>query len=174
MIDLANLPSSPFKSLNYFNEQLMINWGNSSRERLSLSLFIIEIDNFKSLSKTYDNADIDNIIFGVSNALNSILHRESDFLSQVSSHCLMFLATEMDYKQAILFAEKFHQTIANFEVPQQDSMTSSLVTVSIGHVSCIPEANNCEGPQTFIKSARKHLKKAIKSGGNCSRTSLEF
>ena len=139
-----------------------------------LSLFIIEIDNFQSLSKTDDNAEINNILFGVANALNNILHRESDFLSQANSHCLMFLASEMDYKQATLFAEKFHHAIADDEIPQQDSVTSSLVTVSIGHVSCIPESNNCEGPQAFINSAQKHLKKAVKAGGNCSRTSLKF
>ncbi|RKZ88796.1 MAG: hypothetical protein DRQ39_01785 [Gammaproteobacteria bacterium] len=142
-----------------------------------MSLFIIEIDNFQSFSKTNDNAEINNIILGVANALNSILRRESDFLAQTSdSHCLMFLVNEMDYKykQATLFAEKLHQAIANHGNPQQDAVTSSLVTASIGHVSCIPESHNCKGPQAFINAAQKHLKKAVKAGGNYSRTSLKF
>ena len=174
MIDLANLPSSPFKSINYFNEQLMIDWGISSREHLSLSLFIIEIDNFQSLVKTHEESEINNIILSVANVLNSILQRQSDFMSQADSHRFIFLANEMDFKQAVQFAEKFHQVIAGLEIRHQNSPATERVTISIGHATCTPESNDCEGPHAFDIATQKHLEKAINAGGNCSKASLRF
>ena len=152
----------------------MISWGTLSRERLPLSLFIIEIDNFQTFYKTNDISAINSSILNVANALNNILQRQSDFISQANSHRFMFLINEMNFKQARQFSEKCHQTIANLEITYTDSSTSDIVTVSIGHATCTPKSHNCEGPQAFINSAQKYLKKAVKAGGNCSKTSLKF
>ena len=174
MLDLVTLPSSFVKSLNYFNEQLMIDWGLSSRNHLPLSLFIIEIDEFTSFTKAYGKPDARNCIQAVAAALNATLRRQSDFIAQLGFHRFMFLANDMNFKQAEQFAEKCHLAIASLQLAHELSPISELVTISIGHATCTPESNNCKGPQAFLNTATKHLNSAIKTGGNCSKTALKF
>ncbi|MDH5358180.1 MAG: GGDEF domain-containing protein [Gammaproteobacteria bacterium] len=174
MLDLVNLPSSFVKSLNYFNEQLMIDWGLSSRNHLPLSLFVIEIDEFSSFTETYGQSKAGNCLHAVASALNATLRRQSDFIAQLGMHRFMFLANDMNFKQAEQFAKKCHLAIANLEIPHESSPISELVTISIGHATCTPESNNCKGPQAFLTTANKHLNRAIKAGANCSKTALKF
>ncbi|MBE0439863.1 MAG: diguanylate cyclase [Gammaproteobacteria bacterium] len=174
MIDLVNLPSSFIKSLSYFNEQLMIDWGICSRSHLPLSLFIIEVDDYQSFTSLYGKEAADNCILAVATALNATLRREFDFIAQESDNRFMFLTNDMTFKQAGQFAEKCHLAVRDQAIVHQGSRTSDLVTISIGHTTCTPESSNCNGPQNLIKTATKHLNRAIKSGGNCSKTTLKF
>lgn len=174
MIDLVNLPSSFIKSIQYFNEQLMIEWGLSSRNRLPLSVFVIEIDKFPSFTKVYGQDQVDDYVRSFASALQNILRRESDFISQESPSKFVFLSTDMNFKQASQFAKKCHET-ASILPPPNDSLESpNNVTISIGHATCVPESKSCEGPQAFYNSADKYLLRAIKNGGNCSKSSLKF
>ena len=174
MIDLVNLPSSFIKSLQYFNEQLMIEWGLSSRNHLPLSVFIIEIDKFSSFIKVYGQDTVDDHVQSLASALQNILRRESDFISQESPSKFVFLSTDMNFKQATQFAKKCHETAAMLPPPNNDLTNPNNVTVSIGHATCIPESKNCEGPQAFYNSAEKYLLRATNNGGNCSKSSLKF
>jgi len=174
MIDLVNLPSSFIKSLTYFNEQLMIDWGLCSRSHLPLSLFIIEVDNYESFISLYGKEQSDKCIQAVATALNATLRREFDFIAQAAANRFMFLANDMNFKQAAMFANKCHQAVLDQAIPHHGSLTSEFVTISIGHTTCTPESVNCNGPQNLIKTAIRHLNRALKSGGNCSKTTLKF
>lgn len=174
MIDLVNLPSSFTKSLSYFNEQLMIDWGLCSRSHLPLSLFIIEVDDYQNFTSLYGKEAADKCILAVATTLNATLRRESDFIAQADTNRFMFLADDMSFKQAANFAEKCHLAVRDQAIVHHGSLTSEFVTISIGHTTCTPESFNCNGPQNLIKTATKHLNRAIKSGGNCSKTSLKF
>lgn len=174
MIDLVNLPSSFIKSITYFNEQLMIDWGLCSRSHLPLSLFVIEVDDYQSFISLYGKEESDKCIEAIATALNATLRREFDFIAQESSNRFMFLANDMNFKQAGLFAEKCHLAVKERAIPHHGSLTSDFVTISIGHATCTPESTNCTGPQNLIKTAMRHLNRAIKSGGNCSKTTLKF
>ncbi|MDF1589274.1 MAG: diguanylate cyclase [Gammaproteobacteria bacterium] len=174
MIDLVNLPASFIKSLSYFNEQLMIDWGLCSRSHLPLSLFIIEIDDYQNFTSLYGKEAADNCILAVATALNATLRREFDFIAQADTNIFIFLADDMSFKQAGKFAEKCHLAVRDQAIVHQGSLTSEFVTISIGHTTCTPESVHCNGPQNLIKTATKHLNRAIKSGGNCSKTTLKF
>ncbi|NQY26806.1 MAG: diguanylate cyclase [Piscirickettsiaceae bacterium] len=174
MIDLVNLPSSFIKNLSYFNEQLMIEWGLSSRNHLPLSIFMIEIDKFASFSKVYGQDKVDDYVQSLACVLQNILRRESDFISQESPSKLIFLSTDMNFNQASQFAAKCHAAVATLPAPNESETTPNNVTISIGHASCVPESKSCEGPQAFYNSTKKYLLRAINSGGNCSKSSLKF
>jgi len=174
MIDLVNLPSSFIKSEHYLNSQLLIDWGLCSRSHLALSLFIIEVDDFDHFRTLYGQPQADKCIQGVAQCLNATLRREHDFIAQADTHRFMFLATDMNFKQAAKFAKKCHQSMQDMAMTHQGKPNSEIVTISIGHVTCTPESLNCSGPQNFIKTASRHLSRAIKAGGNCSKTSLTF
>ena len=174
MIDLVNLPSSFIKSLPYFNEQLMIEWGLASRSHLPLSIFIIEIDKFSSLTKVYGQDAADVYTQSTATTLQNILRRESDFISQVSPHQFAFLSTDMNFKQASQFATKCHKAMTTLPPPNEDLTSPNNITLSIGYATCTPESKNCEGPQALYDSANKYLARAINAGGNCSRTSLSL
>jgi diguanylate cyclase (GGDEF)-like protein len=174
MIDLVNLPSSFVKSIRYFNEQLMIDWGLCSRSQLPLSLFIIEIDDYESFLSLYGREESEKCVESIATALNATLRREFDFIAQESTTRFMFLANDMNFKQAGQFAEKCHNAIRIQAIPHHGSLTSDYVTISIGHTTCTPESLNCIGPQNLIKTATKHLNRALKSGGNCTKTALKF
>lgn len=174
MIDLVNLPSSFIKSLTYFNEQLMIDWGLCSRSHLPLSLFVIEIDDYQSFTSLYGKEESDKCVQAIATALNATLRREFDFIAQADTNRFMFLANDMNFKQARKFAEKCHIAVRDQSIPHQSSLTSEFVTVSIGHTTCTPESATCNGPQNLIRTAIRHLNRAIKSGGNTSKTTLKF
>ena len=174
MIDLVNLPSSFIKSLQYFNEQLMIEWGLSSRNHLSLSVFIIEIDKFSSFTKVYGQDKVDDYVQSLVSTLKNILRRESDFISQEGPSKFVFLSSDMNFKQATMFAIKCHEVAATLPAPNESSTNPNNVTISIGHATCVPESKNCKGPQALYNSAEKYLIRAIDNGGNCSKSSLKF
>ncbi len=174
MIDLVNLPSSFIKSRPYFNEQLMIEWSLSSRNHLPLSVFIIELDKFTSFSKVYGQDKVDEYVQSLASALQNILRRESDFISQDSPSKLIFLSADMSFKQATKFAEKCHSIVATLQAPNKVQTKPNKITISIGYASCVAESKSCEGPQAFYNSAIKYLIRAQNSGGNNSKSSLKF
>jgi diguanylate cyclase (GGDEF)-like protein len=174
MIDLVNLPSSFVKSQTYFNAQLLIDWGLCSRSHLPLSLFIIEVDEFEHYLELEGVEASNNCIEAVATALNATLRREYDFIAQATTSRFMFLANDMTFKQAGLFAEKCHQAIRAQAISFPGRTHHDVVTISIGHSTCTPDTLTCAGPQNLLKTATRHLNRALKAGGNTSKTSLSF
>ncbi len=114
---------------SFFNERLQEELARIKRHRQQLSLFMMDIDHFKTLNDTHGHLAGDEVLISISKILFSLTRRE-DVVARFGGEEFVILATEISKETAWNVAERIRTTIEK-EPFQYDSKTLS-VTVSIG------------------------------------------
>jgi hypothetical protein len=78
----------------------------------------------------------------------------------------------MNFHQTTQLASRIHKAVAALEIFHPYSPTGRYATVSIGHTTYSPKADDCYGVLDFLTTVWKHVRQAKQSGGNCSKTRL--
>lgn len=147
-------------------QQLVSHWQQAVEKKHSLSVFLIEVDNFSSfMRKAACFNKITQSIWGE-------LHRQDDFITRFNRKRLIFITTTLDFKQAAQFADHLHQTVNTLDLSEYSNAQSTFPTLSIGHITYMPEKNEVFGPLDMLENVFEHCRLASESGGNCSKTRL--
>ena len=107
-----------------FQEFLEQEFAIARRNGSSLSLIILDVDNFKKFNDEFGHQAGDQVLKGVAQALQSAA-RESDFVARYGGEEFVIVLPGTDYEHSILAAERFRQVIEACEWPFQ-SVTASL------------------------------------------------
>ncbi len=143
----------------YLDEQLGILFSRARRYNQSLSIAIIDVDNFKKLNDTFSHQVGDEVLKHVANILVSDL-RESDLAVRYGGEEFVLIFPETPLKRATVVCKRTCQQIANYN---WNSIRSNLkVTVSIG----ISDDAKVRNYQEQLHLADKHLYIAKHSGKN--------
>ena len=127
-----------------FNEFIELEYARARRCASPLSLFMIDIDFFKSYNDHYGHPQGDQCLTKVANALAGTLHRPNDLLARYGGEEFVALMPDMDAADAFLLAESMRAQIEKLGIPHCSSGAANFVTVSIGAVTHIPEPNTDE------------------------------
>ena len=95
----------------------------------SISLLMLDIDNFKNFNDTYGHAIGDEVLQAVANFCKESM-RDSDFLGRYGGEEFVLVLTETLQEEAKIFAERLRKNIAKTMIPTDKGELS--VTVSIG------------------------------------------
>ena len=143
----------------YLDEQLSILFSRANRYNQSLSLAIIDVDNFKKINDTFSHQIGDEILKFVANILVSDL-RESDLAGRYGGEEFVLLLPETSLNQARIVCERKRHKIANYD---WSFISPELrVTVSIG----IADKVNIKSYQEQLQIADERLYIAKRSGKN--------
>ena len=143
----------------YLDEQLGILSSRARRYNQSLSIAIVDIDNFKKLNDTFSHQVGDEVLKQVANILASDL-RESDLAARYGGEEFVLIFPETSLKKATIVCKRTCQQIASYN---WSSICSNLkVTVSIGISDDVKVRNH----QEQLQIADKHLYIAKHSGKN--------
>lgn len=130
-----------------------------NRTKLSFSLIMLDIDNFKMINDNF-GYNIGDIVLKkiVEIIMNRI--RKTDILSRWGGEEFIILLPDTKTEKAVILAEEIRSQLSNMDIEKV-----GLVTASFG-VSCYCEGDNID---TLIKKVDDLMYKAKSDGRNCTR-----
>ena len=149
------------------DQQLFSEWGRSMREKIPLSLLMIDVDKFKIYNDTYGHLQGDKVLIMVAKTIVATLHRAGDFAARFGGEEFCVLLPGADIVGATLVAEQIRAAIQSLVILCEDG-SGSKVTVSIGVHSLVPEGLADTIPD-LIDKADNAMYAAKEAGRNCVR-----
>jgi diguanylate cyclase (GGDEF)-like protein len=147
-------------------EQLIQHWRRAVHDKTSVSMFIIDVDKFSQLENK--SACFEEIL----EAIRQQFQRQTDFIARFNRKQIMAISSQMNFRQTTQLATKLHKAVNKLQIFHPHSPTGRYATVSIGHTTYSPVANDCYGILDMLATAQQHIELAKKNGGNCSKTRL--
>jgi len=122
----------------FFDAHYEMAVADAKRRKHSLSIFMVDIDFFKSYNDYYGHMAGDNVIKLVANALKSQLSRATDIVARYGGEEFVLVMPHLPQQVAEQFAEKLRNAVLNLEIPHLKSRPFNQITISIGLYTGIP------------------------------------
>jgi diguanylate cyclase (GGDEF)-like protein len=148
----------------YFNEIMIREWKNCTRDRTPMSVLMIDVDMFKSYNDTYGHQEGDKCLQMIASQLKNLINRPRDVIARYGGEEFIVLLPGTGLPGARNLAETIRSTIENAGQPHSGYKKYGVVTVSIGISSVIPEIKS--SPEMLIERADKALYAAKEKGRN--------
>jgi diguanylate cyclase (GGDEF)-like protein len=126
----------------FFDAHYEIALADAKRQKYLLSLFMIDIDFFKSYNDHYGHIAGDKIIKLVAETLKSQLLRATDIVARYGGEEFVLIMPHLNQKTAEQFAEKLRSAVFNLAIPHNNSLHFERITISIGLCTGIPKSND--------------------------------
>ena len=147
-----------------FDEQLQTEWKRTSREQQPLSLILLDIDYFKRFNDHYGHQAGDDCLRLVTVGLMECIKRTSDKLARYGGEEFALILPQTSAEGAYHMAECLRKAILARRIPHAKSEVSTQVTISLGVVSMVPQAQ--DQAEILIQAADKALYRAKSEGRN--------
>jgi len=144
----------------YFQDHLTREIKRLSRTGESLSVILIDLDDFKRLNDRHGHAAGDAVLLHIAGLMNDSV-RESDLLARYGGEEFVILATGTDRAGAVNLAEKIRLAVEESPLIVDDSMRPVRVTISCG------VAQYSGDRRRFFHAADRALYRAKAEGKNC-------
>lgn len=116
----------------FFDEHYKMALGQAARQKLPLSVFMIDIDFFKEYNDYYGHPTGDKTLIKVANALKAQLSRSTDVVARYGGEEFILMLPNMPEQHATSFAHKLRLAIWDLAIPHLKSRISQQISVSIG------------------------------------------
>jgi len=148
----------------YFMETFEKEWKRSRRNKLPLSLIMIDVDFFKAYNDNYGHQAGDECLKNIAPLLQEVLTRPGDMAARYGGEEFVVILPETNLEGTTLIAEKLRKKVESAEIPHDLSTISDYVTISLGTATTIPSIR--KKPDSLIAAADEALYKAKRSGRN--------
>lgn len=148
----------------YFDEIIHREWGRAARNKKSISLIMVDIDNFKSYNDTYGHPQGDQCIRRVVATLQESLKRPADMVARYGGEEFAVILPDTGGKGALLVADMQRAEVEALAMEHANSGGAEQVTISLGVASTIPGQDT--SPTTIIAAADQALYLAKSNGRN--------
>lgn len=146
------------------DERLMIEWKQALRDKASIALLMIDVDNFKSFNDTYGHPEGDVCLKQVAQAIERQVFRPSDLVARYGGEEFAVVLPSISRDGAWMVADRIRDGVAALNLPHQGNMDMGRVTVSIGMAFMTPERP--EQLSDLMELADKALYEAKSTGRN--------
>ncbi|WP_043634647.1 GGDEF domain-containing protein [Chromobacterium haemolyticum] len=146
----------------YFDKQLEVEWLRHLRQRQSLGLAMIDVDDFKKYNDTYGHLEGDACLQRVAQGLLSSTQRSGELVTRYGGEEFAVVLPGTDEAQACQYGEWICHKIRSLAIPHEGITSRRVVAVSVGIATCIPSKH--ESPSHLVKQADVALYQA-KQGG---------
>ena len=147
-----------------FDSYLLSEWKRASRNRAFLGLVLMDIDYFKNYNDHYGHLAGDECLRQVAQAVAKCLQREEDLAARYGGEEFAVILPNTDGVGVMEVSEKIRKAVESLLIPHEKSLAKSVVTMSLGACSHIPDSGN--DATSIIKSADEALYKAKQTGRN--------
>jgi diguanylate cyclase (GGDEF)-like protein len=144
--------------IDYLNYE----WRRCMRDGQSISICMIDIDDFKKFNDTYGHVAGDRCLQEVAGALQESTTRSVDMIGRYGGEefCLIMPNT----KDPNIVAKACLEKVRDLNIPHSSSSCSDSVSISIGLATTVPLKD--DSLTNFLKTADRALYKAKNSGKN--------
>jgi diguanylate cyclase (GGDEF)-like protein len=147
-----------------FDETLATEWNRHLRERRSLSVLLVDVDNLKEVNDRHGHSRGDSALKAVGEILSRNMKRAGDRAARYGGDEFAAILPETDAAHALLLAEKIRGDVESIPVKSKTSKTEKTVTVSIGVGTVIPDNETIMGD--LVDRADRSLYRAKAAGRN--------
>ena len=155
----------------HFDAMLAYERNRHIRSGATLSLIMLDIDFFKNFNDTYGHVKGDECLQIVAQTVAQCLNRPTDLAARYGGEEFVCLLPDTDVLGAVSLAESIRRAVMQRGIPHADSQVASVVTVSIGVVSCLCEESTT--PEQVVQRADEQLYQAKHEGRNCVKFSAD-
>lgn len=134
------------------------------RERESIALIMIDVDNFKLYNDNYGHWQGDDCLKKVAFALRRNLKRPTDIVARYGGEEFVVILKDIDKEGAKIVAEGLVQAVIDMKIPHAHSLASEFVTISAG--VALKEADDKISQEELVQLADEQLYCAKESGRN--------
>jgi diguanylate cyclase (GGDEF)-like protein len=134
------------------------------RQRESITLMLIDIDNFKKYNDHYGHVNGDKCLKEVAVAMATCRVRMTDFVARYGGEEFAVVLPNTDGVGAEIMANKLMAAIRNLAITHENNCDFGIVTASFGVFSIVPEAQTTI--EQIIKQADENLYSAKSAGRN--------
>lgn len=138
-------------------------WKQAVRLRLPFSVCMFDIDHFKGYNDAFGHPAGDKVIAAIAQTASAYLQRSTDFLARYGGEEFVAVSLGETAEQIFRHLKRIRQSIEDLHIPHDPSV-SEWVTVSIGGVTIIPEAESTFS--SYLKIADTMLYDAKRRGRN--------
>ena len=162
--DLINIdPLTQIPNRRHFDSYLQTEWRRTARERIPLSLIIVDIDCFKLYNDTYGHQMGDLCIQQVAQAIKDCLKRPGDLPARYGGEEFAIILPNVDARGAVYIAEKIRNQIKALAIDHLKSKISlGMVTASFGVASTISQSS--QEPTLLVREADLALYQSKEKG----------
>ena len=148
----------------FFDEHYKMALGQAARQKLPLSIFMIDIDFFKEYNDYYGHPTGDKTLIKVASTLKAQLSRSTDVVARYGGEEFILMLPNMPEEHAMSFAHRLRLSIWDMAIPHLKSRISQRISVSIG-ISTYDERSEINMP-FLVDAADAALYKAKQNGRN--------
>ena len=120
-----------------FDKQLVREWQHASREKISLSLLMIDVDRFKLYNDHYGHVAGDECLRRIAGILTDASLRASDLVARYGGEEFAIILPGANLQKAALLAERIRVSVENAALPHA-AYAVGAVTISAGVASLQP------------------------------------
>lgn len=146
-----------------FDQAMRREWRSALRRQRSLSVFMIDIDEFKHYNDSFGHQAGDDALCSVAKALGDTVTRASDLLARYGGEEFVVLLPDTGLEEAQMMAGQLLESVRALQLPHAGSVHGT-VTVSIGLASWVP--SDSVKAADLLMAADKALYRAKKTGRN--------
>lgn len=150
-----------------FDRALESEWRRAHREKSSMSLFMIDIDGFKSYNDHYGHQAGDACLKEVAGALSRTFQRPSDFVARYGGEEFAIIVANSDAEGTVRQGEQLRAAVEALNISHAKSPTGDCVTISLG--LAIARPGGVDAPEdglALVKIADGALYEAKEGGRN--------
>jgi diguanylate cyclase (GGDEF)-like protein len=159
-----------------FEESINEEWRRCMRHRTPLCLLMIDVDCFKRFNDRYGHVGGDQCLRAIASVLAANARRAGELAARYGGEEFAVVLPHANIEDAYHLAQHICQQVRDLNIPHEDSLAASHVTISVGLASALAFAGDDAashriasaglGPQVLIESADQALYEAKGAGRN--------
>lgn len=146
----------------FFDKTFAEEFSRAFRDRLPISILLLDIDHFKSLNDNYGHLFGDFCLVETAKIIRKLIYRPSDVVARYGGEEFVIILQDTSLSGAVIVAEKLRKTIASHTLVNQDKSVN--ITASIGISATVPDKEDAH--EILLKSADAQLYHAKECGRN--------
>ena len=147
----------------YFNDVFERELKRCKRDNKSLTLAILDVDNFRKYNEKYGQGNGDNLLMDIASILKNSLKRPSDYVFRLGGEEFGMLFIDSNKEKSLDFANFIRQQVEDLKIKHHANV-SEYCTVSAGIYVCYPDEDFTR--EIIYNMADKALYSAKTSGKN--------
>jgi diguanylate cyclase (GGDEF)-like protein len=146
----------------YFDQQLGVEWGRSTRSSAPLSAIMIDVDHFKLFNDHYGHQAGDDCLRQIAVTLKTCLKRPGDLVARYGGEEFACILPDTSFNDAMSLANELERKVRALSIPHTQSSVTGVITVSVGVAT--RTVDSTEDAAALIGLADNQLYNAKQSG----------
>lgn len=149
----------------YFDHQFEKEYGRHLRQKLSLSVVIMDIDHFKDYNDKFGHLEGDKCLINVASAIDAVTRRPGEVFARYGGEefiAILPYVADIDLKK---YCQQVCSVVRGLKFGSDNQTNCEKITISVGACSGIP--NNDLGATEFVRRADLALYEAKTDGRDC-------